>query len=108
MATAPEDISGQLARLTISEPSIEFLRDQDLGRGAYGRVFKARYRGSLCAAKEIHSILIEAAYTPSERRRLQSAFQRECYHCSKLNHPNMVRFIGIHHPPQQLFPVMII
>ena len=107
MATAPEDISGQLARLTISESSIEFLRDQDLGRGAYGRVFKARYCGSLCAAKEIHSILIEAAYTPSERRSLQAAFQRECYHCSKLNHPNMVRFIGIHHPPQQLFPVMI-
>ena len=100
MATAPEDISDQLRRLTISESNIELSRDQDLGRGAYGRVFKARYRGSLCAAKEIHSILIEAAYTPAERRRLQAAFQRECDHCSKLNHPNIVHFIGIYHPPQ--------
>ena len=107
MATAPEDISDQLRRLTISESNIELLHDQDLGRGAYGRVFKARYRGSVCAAKEIHSILIEAAYTPAERRRLQAAFQRECDHCSKLNHPNIVHFIGIYHPPQQLFPVMI-
>ena len=108
MATAPEDISDQLRRLTISESNIELLRDQELGRGAYGRVFKARYRGSVCAAKEMHLILIEAANNPAERRRLQAAFQRECDHCSKLNHPNIVHFIGIYHPPQQLsFPVMI-
>ena len=107
MATSPEYISDRLRELTISRSNIEFLRDQDLGRGAYGRVFKVRYRGSLCAAKEIHSILIEAAYTPEERRRLQAAFQRECDHCSKLNHPNIVHFIGTYYPPQKLFPVMI-
>ena len=110
MANAPggNHITDQLSRLTVSESNIEFLRDQDLGRGAYGRVFKARYRGSFCAAKEIHSILIEAAYTPTERRRLQDSFIRECSrHCSNLNHPNIVHFIGIYHPPQQLFPVMI-
>ena len=107
MASAPEAISDHLRRSTISESNIELLRDQDLGRGAYGRVFKVRYRGSLCAAKEIHSILVEAAYIPAERRRLQAVFQRECDHCSKLNHPNIVHFIGMYHPPQQLFPVMI-
>ena len=107
MANGPESISNQLRRLTISDSSIEFLRDQGLGRGAYGRVFKVRYRGSVCAAKEIHSILIEAAYNPAERERLQVSFIRECYHCSKLNHPNIVHFIGIYHPPQQLLPVMI-
>ena len=107
MVTAPEEINDRLRQLTISESNIEFLRDQDLGRGAYGRVFKARYRGSLCAAKEIHSILIEAAYTSAERGRLQATFQRECDNCSKFNHPKIVHFIGIYHPPQQLFPVMI-
>ena len=107
MASPVEDISDQLRRLTVSEYEVAFLRDQHLGRGAYGIVFKARYRGSVCAAKEIHSILIDAAYTPAERRRLQDSFIHECDHCSKLNHPNIVRFIGIYHPPQQLFPVMI-
>ena len=108
MAIEPEDsISNQLRHLTVSESDVEFLRDQDLGRGAYGRVFKARYRGSVCAAKEIHAILIEAAYTPAERRRLQDSFIHECYHCSKLNHRNIVDFIGIYYPLQQLFPVMI-
>ena len=107
MAIEPEDISDQLRLLTVSESNVDFLRDQNLGRGAYGIVFKARYRGSVCAAKEIHAILIDAAYTSAERRVLQNNFIRECYHCSKLNHPNIVRFIGIYHPPQKLFPVMI-
>ena len=88
--------------------TVKFEPGEELGRGAYGRVFKAKYRGSVCAAKEIHSILIQSTLmAPEERRRLQKSFQRECDHCSKLNHPNIVRFIGIYHPPQQLFPVMI-
>ena len=86
----------------------EFVPGEELGRGAYGRIFKAQYRGSICAAKEVHSILIQLTQTDSEERiRLQAAFQRECDHCSKLNHPNIVHFIGIYHPPQQLFPVML-
>ena len=91
------------------KPSVaEFESGEELGRGAYGRVFKAKYRGSVCAAKEVHSILIQLTQmAPEERRRLQENFQRECDHCSKLNHPNIVRFVGIYHPPQQLFPVMI-
>ena len=88
--------------------TVEFEPGREVGRGAYGRVFKAKYRGSVCAAKEIHSILIQSTLmAPEERRRLQESFQRECDHCSKLNHPNIVRFFGIYHPPQQLFPVMI-
>ena len=86
----------------------EFVAGEELGRGAYGRVFKANYRGSVCAAKEVHSILIKSTQmAPEERRRLRDSFQRECDYCSNLNHPNIVRFIGIYHPPQQLFPVMI-
>ena len=32
---------------------------KELGRGAYGRVFAVKYCGTICAAKEIHSILVE-------------------------------------------------
>ena len=78
------------------EPEVEFVPSEELGRGAYGRVFKVQYRGSACAAKEVHSILIQLTQmAPEERRRLQATFQRECDHCSKLNHPNIVHFIGI-------------
>ena len=90
------------------ETQVEFVPGEELGRVAYGRVFKVRYRGSVYAAKEVHSILIQLTQmAPEERRRLQDSFQRECDHCSNLNHPNIVRFIGIYHPPQQSFPVLI-
>ena len=49
MATAPEDICDQLRRSTVSESDVEFLRDQNLGRGAYEVVFKERYRESVGA-----------------------------------------------------------
>ena len=62
----------------------------------------------MCAAKEIHSILIQLAQmAPEEIERLQDNFQRECDHCSELNHPNIVQFIGKYYPPQQIFPMMI-
>ena len=106
-ADEPADITDQLNRLTVSDSSVEFLEDrQELGRGAYGTVFKVRYRGSMCAAKEIHSILIDAA-DETERKRLRDNFIRECFHCSKFDHPNIVRFIGIYQPPQQFLPIMI-
>ena len=89
--------------LMISKSHIKLLRDQKLGK-AYGNIFKAKYRGSLCAAKEIQSILTEAS--TSERNELQDDFIRECYLWSTLNHQNIVRFIGIYYPPQQS-PVMI-
>ena len=55
-----------------------YIAGEELGRGAYGRVFKAKYRGSVCAAKEVHSILIQLTQmAPEERGRLQDSFQRE-------------------------------
>ena len=103
MANAPEDINN----LIISKSHIELLRGQELGRGAYAKAFKAKYRGSLCAAKEIYPLLIESAYTLSERNRLRDDFIRECHLCSTLYHPNIIDFIGIYYPSQQSFPVMI-
>ena len=32
---------------------------KDIGVGAYGRVFKVEYCGAVCAAKEIHTILLQ-------------------------------------------------
>ena len=35
------------------------LNRNELGRGAYGIVYAVRYCETICAAKEIHSILVE-------------------------------------------------
>jgi len=78
--------------------------DEELGRGAYEKVFKVKYGSIICAAKEIHSLLAEA----DEKRRIKDSFLRECYHCSSLRHPNIVRFIGVYYQERDsLLPVML-
>ena len=101
------------AIIPVPDLRTEFMRQGvrskfELGRGAYGRVLKARYNGSVRAVKEIHSILIYS-YTmeTEERRRLLDGFQRECDNCKNLNHPNIVDFIEKYHPPTKIFPVLI-
>ena len=34
---------------------------KEIGRGAYGRVFEVDYEGALCAAKEVHALLLHYA-----------------------------------------------
>ena len=33
--------------------------EKEIGRGAYGRVFEVDYEGTLCAAKEVHALLLQ-------------------------------------------------
>ena len=96
-----------LREATLSDFEVALIRDQELGRGAYGKVFKARHHGVLCAAKEIHLLLVESAYNAEEKKTLQDNFIRECHRCKELVHINIVHFIGICYPPQQSLPVMI-
>ena len=70
---------------------------QELGRGAYGKVYAVKYCGTVCAAKEIHSILIEGIGEIEQQKTIES-FLRECIQCSHLRHPNVVQFIGVYYP----------
>lgn len=74
----------------------------DLGKGSYGKVYTIKYDGAIYAAKEIHSILIQ--HDPGE---LKETFLRECNHCSKLSHPNIVSFKGIFYPIKNQLPAMV-
>jgi len=69
----------------------------ELGRGAYGRVYTVNYCGTICAAKEIHSILVEGVAQVQMQRTVES-FMRECRQCSKLRHPNVLQFLGVYYP----------
>ena len=57
MASA-DDITVALRNLTLRDVTP---LDQELGRGAYGKVFTVKYRGNVYAAKEVHSLLLELA-----------------------------------------------
>jgi len=64
---------------------------QEFGRGAYGRVFGVQYRGKDCAAKEVHSILVQY----SNMDKIKADFLHECQLWSTLIHPNIVQFLGM-------------
>ena len=73
------------------------LNRKELGRGAYGKVYEVKYCQTVCAAKEIHSILIEDV-GETERRLTIESFLRECRQCSMLRHPNVIQFLGVYYP----------
>ena len=73
------------------------LHHKELGRGAYGRVYAVNYCGTICAAKEIHSILVEEVGDVEMRRTVES-FMRECRQCSTIRHPNVIQFLGVYYP----------
>ena len=99
-----KDVTVALQNLTLKDVTP---LDQELGRGAYGKVFTVKYREKIYAAKEIHSLLLEVA-NPEEKRNIRNNFLRECYHCSRLSHPNIVRFVGVYYPDKDsVFPVMM-
>ena len=100
-------ITQQLESLTISGYKIQSV-GEEIGRGAYGRVYTVKYCGLICAAKEIHSILLGDDVGKEERSRVREGFLRECHHCSALKHPNIVRFIGVYYPKRDSnIPAMI-
>ena len=73
------------------------LNRKELGRGAYGKVYEVKYCETVCAAKEVHSILIEDV-GETERRLTIESFLRECRQCSMLRHPNVIQFLGVYYP----------
>ena len=66
---------------------------KEIGRGAYGRVFEVDYEGTLCAAKEVHALLIQ--YTQDDDlQKIVEDFLSECQIWSTLRHPCVVQFLG--------------
>ena len=98
------NVSDKLKAITLTDVDHEY---SELGRGAYGIVYTVKYCGVVCAAKKIHSILVDDGIEPEDRETTKNNFIRECYQCSILSHPNIVTLFGVHYPDQSGIPVMI-
>ena len=93
------DISEKFKRLTVKE--IKPL-NQQLGIGAYGRVYKVTYLGIITfAAKEIHPILAQTRTWQLEK------FKQECVCYSELIHPNILGFVGLYYPTSESLPAIV-
>ena len=72
------------------------LNRDELGRGAYGIVYAVKYCQTICAAKQIHSVLVEGVAQVEMQRTIES-FMMECRQCSRLRHPNVIQFLGVYY-----------
>ena len=79
---------------------------KQIGRGANGRILEAKWEGIVVAVKEIHSIFMNEV-SDREFQSFKRSFLRECEQSSRLRHPNIVRFFGIHHPPGARVPSLV-
>ena len=80
---------------------------KDIGVGAYGKVFEVECFGTVYAAKEIHSILVQGVRR-EEFETTKKVFLTECIRSSSLAHPNIVLFLGVYNPGgQSLLPVLV-
>ena len=66
---------------------------KEIGRGAYGRVFEVDYEGTLCAAKEVHALLLQYAQG-EDLQKIKDDFLSECQIWITLRHPCVVQFLG--------------
>ena len=81
--------------------------DKIIGRGAYGKVIEVYVHGTLCAAKEIHPLLVETV-SAQEFEVLRKSFYEECVKASRIPHPNIVQMLGIYYPtPQAKLPWLV-
>ena len=67
--------------------------ENEIGVGAYGRVFEVDYEGTLCAAKEVHALLLQYA-KGNDLQKIKDDFLSECQIWSTLRHPCVVQFLG--------------
>ena len=67
---------------------------KNIGRGSYGRVFEVNYEGTLCAAKEILSEVLQYSVR-DDLQNIKDNFLRECQIWSSLRHPCIVQFLGL-------------
>ena len=95
-----EECCKKLKPFELSPGEVQFnsKEEKDCGRGAYGTVFEVTVSGKPCVAKRVHEKLVDRLRVSSrERNSVTEQFLRECVLLSGLDHPNVVRFVGVHY-----------
>ena len=77
--------------------------DHELGHGSYATVLMLEYMGLKCAGKKIHETLLRQGSTSYTIRR----FEEECHLLSRVRHPNIVQFLGVHFQQGLQAPILV-
>ena len=79
----------------------------DIGKGTYGRIFKVKFNGAACVARELHPDVSLKGKSNCEDQYLSN-----CRKCRDLRHPNIIQFFGVvcntkpNNPPIQVMEKM--
>jgi len=68
--------------------------DRKLVSPLHSRLFEVVYNGTKCAAKQLDDRWL----SPDERERYKRLFFHDCLLHSKLDHPNVVKMLGVYYP----------
>ena len=85
---------------------LEIYKNQPLGRGSYGAVYKAKCDQLPCAAKILHDELINPQNSGVSR--ILRQFEQECEFLSGFRHPHIVQYLGTAKSPERSkLPILI-
>ena len=68
--------------------------DRQLGVGSGAVVVELDYMGHKCAGKRIHDILLQVG--GDDYRTAARQFSKECHFLSRIQHPNIIQFLGVY------------
>ena len=78
------------------------MTDKIFGEGSYAQVLGLQYKGQQCAGKKVHRILYEQG-----EGNMVDRFKAECRLLAQMEHPNIVRFIGLHVEQGSSVPILV-
>ena len=94
-----------LKHLMLSGVKVTTSRSCVLGRGSFGTVYKAEYNRTACAAKQVDHYIESRCSIPD---RMKQNFLLECLQHSQLNHPNIVKMLGVfYRNDQAILPFLV-
>ena len=82
--------------------NVKLFKNKTLGTGSYGAVCKAKCDQLICAAKLLYPVLfqMQAPDPGKEHRQPFRRFEIECQFLSRINHPNIVQYLGTYRDPE--------
>ena len=83
-------------------------KSQTLGHGSYGAVYKAKCDQLPCAAKVLHSTIVDPSNHDPGAVRIMDRFSQECALLESIRHPNIVQYLAMTFDPESRLPVLLI
>ncbi len=85
---------------TANLQGLESMEAQVEGAGSYGTVYRVAVEGVPRIAKQLHREFLLSDVHEDQKISISERFYQECMLLSRLYHPNIVEFIGVHFGPE--------